>query len=164
MSTQVSNPEPKKSRKKMWLIIAGIIVVFAIIGAFMPKDDNTSSTAATTPATTTPAATTAAPTPSATKTEKPAPTPTPRDDVTPSGVQVYDARDLCDTYAQTQFPYGYKAHWITGNLAERIEEDTVFLKVQATITNQYKAKRDANVECRVGGTAANPQLVEFNAY
>ena len=75
------------------------------------------------------------------------------------------AQAACDMYAEQEYPYGFKAHWITGKLAERVEGDRYFLKVEADITNAFGAEaKGMNMECFVSGTNDAPDVVEFNVY
>ena len=70
----------------------------------------------------------------------------------------------CDRAGKNRFPYGFKAHWITGKLNESWNNGRWFLKVTATVTNAASAKRDVTVECYVKGTADNPVVTEFLTY
>lgn len=84
---------------------------------------------------------------------------------TSTGLEALYAQSACETYAKDTFPFGVKMHWVVGKLAERIENDQWFLKVEATVTNAYGAKeKGVNVECFVGGTNDKPVVNEFNAY
>lgn len=84
---------------------------------------------------------------------------------TDSGLEGLYAQTACDLYAKRAFPYGVKMHWIVGKLAEDIRADEVFMKVEATVTNQYGAKlKGVNVECYVSGTNDNPKVTDFLYY
>lgn len=84
---------------------------------------------------------------------------------TSTGLEVAEARTACEAYAKEQFPFGVKMHWIIGRLAEEIQEDQWFLKVEATVTNAYGAKeKGVNVECLVAGTKDVGIVSAFNAY
>jgi PASTA domain len=83
---------------------------------------------------------------------------------TSTGLTGTYAQAACDWYGEQQFPYGFKGHWILGKLAEEIQNDQWFFKIEATVTNEYKAKRDYNVECFVTGTNDAPVVTTFNAY
>lgn len=84
---------------------------------------------------------------------------------TSTGLEVSEARTACEAYAKEQFPFGVKMHWIVGRLAEEIQEDQWFLKVEATVTNVYGAKeKGVNVECLVAGTKDFGIVSAFNAY
>lgn len=84
---------------------------------------------------------------------------------TSTGLEVSEARTACEAYAKEQFPFGVKMHWIVGRLAEEIQEDQWFLKVEATVTNAYGAKeKGVNVECLVAGTKDLGIVSAFNAY
>jgi hypothetical protein len=74
------------------------------------------------------------------------------------------AQAACDQYGEQQFPYGFKGHWVLGKLAEEIQNDQWFFKIEATVTNGFAADRDYNVECFVAGTKDAPVVTAFNAY
>src|SRR5699024_9037324 len=81
---------------------------------------------------------------------------------TNEGLGPTSAQATCDIFAKQEFIYGGKLHWITGKLAEDIREDEIFLKVTATVTNEYGTKmKGVNVECYVSGTDSNPQITDF---
>ncbi|CAM5423547.1 hypothetical protein LSHI6S_02562 [Leifsonia shinshuensis] len=83
---------------------------------------------------------------------------------TSAGLTGTYAQAACDTYGKTQFPYGFKAAWIAGKLADRIENDQWFFKVTAKVTNEYGAQRAATIECTISGTNDAPEVVSFLAY
>lgn len=85
-------------------------------------------------------------------------------ETTSTGLGGTAAQAACDYHAQQEFPYGVDAHWVLGKIAERIEDDTFFFKVEAEVTNSYNATQSVNIECRVSGTNDNPRVVEFIAY
>jgi PASTA domain len=80
---------------------------------------------------------------------------------TSRGLTATVAQAACDMYGGSQFRYGFKPHWIVGKLAERIENDKRFLKVEADVTNAYNAVAQVNVECTVGGTDQAPVVESF---
>jgi hypothetical protein len=81
------------------------------------------------------------------------------------GLDWSTASVACDHVGEDQFKYGFKAHWMVGEIAKRIESDEWFLKVEADITNAFGAKaKGVTIECRVGGTEEAPVVTEFNAY
>lgn len=84
--------------------------------------------------------------------------------VTSTGLTVAYAIGACNERGDREFPYGFKPHWVLGLLADRIQNDQWFLKVEADITNAYKAKLSMNVECYVTGTNEAPAVVDFLAY
>lgn len=81
------------------------------------------------------------------------------------GLEALEAQTACTKYAKEQFPFGVKMHWVLGQLAEEIQGDQWFLKVEATVTNAYGAKeKGVNVECLVAGTNEVAIVTAFNAY
>jgi len=81
------------------------------------------------------------------------------------GLDSSTASVACDHVGEDQFRYGFKAHWLLGSIAKRIEDDQWFLKATADVTNEYGAKaKGLTIECRVGGTEDAPVVTEFNAY
>ena len=94
----------------------------------------------------------------------PVPVPVPQELATSTGLTASFAQSACEQYGEYQFPYGFKGHWILGRLAEEIQNDQWFLKVEATVTNEYDADRRLNVECFVIGTNDAPTVASFNAY
>jgi PASTA domain len=83
---------------------------------------------------------------------------------TTAGLTGTYAQAACDQYGEQQFPYGFKGHWVLGKLAEEIQNDQWFFKIEATVTNEFDADRDYNVECFVSGTNDAPIVTAFNAY
>lgn len=72
----------------------------------------------------------------------------------------------CDQHGDQQFPYGYKAHWILGSLANELdtENDEWYFKFTADVTNEYNATRETTIECHVTGSNEAPQIVSFLVY
>ncbi|WP_022886341.1 PASTA domain-containing protein [Glaciibacter superstes] len=83
---------------------------------------------------------------------------------TSTGLTATFAQAACDQSGEQAFPYGFKGHWIVGSLAEEIQDDQWFMKVEATVTNEANAEREYNVECFVSGTNEAPVVTAFNAY
>jgi hypothetical protein len=83
---------------------------------------------------------------------------------TSTGLTATYAQAACTQYGDQQFPFGFKGHWIMGKLAEEIQNDQWFFKVEATVTNEFNAEREYNVECFVAGTNDAPTVATFNAY
>lgn len=83
---------------------------------------------------------------------------------TSAGLTATPAQAACDARGESEFPYGFDGHWVLGKLAERLEGDRWFFKVEATVTNEFNAERRINVECFVGGTKDAPVVEKFNAY
>lgn len=75
-----------------------------------------------------------------------------------------NARPYCLDYADNSFPYGIKVHYMMGVLAEKETDTGWFMKYEATITNEFGAKRDANIECHMSGTNGAPVMDDFLAY
>lgn len=70
-----------------------------------------------------------------------------------------------EKYGDMQYPYGFKLHWMMGQLAqEPKDENTWFLKATVTVKNQYGTKLDTVCEAYVSGTTDNPQVTEFLVY
>lgn len=85
-------------------------------------------------------------------------------DATSLGLGASYAQAACNDRAKSEFPFGYKPHWILGQLAEEIQNDKWFLKVEADVKNAYNAEQSLNVECTVGGTNDRPVVESFSAY
>lgn len=83
---------------------------------------------------------------------------------TSTGLTATYAISACQQYGDTNFPYGWDAHWVLGKLAEEIQNDQWFLKVEADVKNAYNAEAKMNVECFVSGTNDAPVVTSFNAY
>lgn len=120
------------------------------------------------PAAGTPAATGTTVTLTAEKTKKtqastPEPSASPAE-ATTTGLTYAPASVACDNAGKTAFPYGYDPHWILGVIATRVEGDHWFMKYQATVKNQFNAKRDVTIECTVAGSDDAPTVTGFNAY
>jgi len=77
-----------------------------------------------------------------------------------------DAWIAAEDYGASQYPYGFKLHYMVGKLAETAEdENTWFLKATCDVTNQYGATtKDMVCEAMVTGTSDNPQVVSFIVY
>lgn len=71
-----------------------------------------------------------------------------------------------EVYADEEYPYGIKLHWVTGTIAHTQDKATGewTFKVNATIKNAYGAKYDTIVEGRVAGTNDNPKVTYFYEY
>lgn len=82
-----------------------------------------------------------------------------------AGPVLYEsARELCEAYANIEFPYGVKMHWLLERLANEQTESGWYLKVGATVTNAFNAERSYNVECHVSGTNGSPVMDDFVYY
>lgn len=74
------------------------------------------------------------------------------------------AAAACEQYGRRLYPAGFKTHAFTGTFTP-VDDDTWSYKVTVDVTNAYGAKMKAlTCECKVTGTTANPQVVEFNIY
>lgn len=98
-------------------------------------------------------------------TPKPKPKPKPEKKATSGGLTAGMAEVACEHAAEQVFTYGVKVHWLTGSIAERLEKDAWFLKVEITPKNEYGTKINGVVmECTVTGSEAKPKILEFDAY
>jgi hypothetical protein len=153
--------------------LVALIMLGAIVGDPKKKDDakpaptttEAQPTSTTEPPTTTtaPTTTTEAPTTTPAPTTTKAPTTTAAPEATPAGLKRSTAYTTCEQAGDKAFPYGYRRH-ITGTIFEAVQGDTWFMKYEATIKNEFNAKRTATVECTIGGSDAAPSLVKFDAY
>lgn len=75
-----------------------------------------------------------------------------------------NARPFCLDFAHKSFPYGIKVHYILGVLAEEKTDSGWYMKYEATITNEFGAKQDSNIECHMSGTNGSPNMDDFLAY
>lgn len=101
----------------------------------------------------------ASPSPEATPTEE-------TEKTTSTGLRGSSALATIDEYGRYQFRYGVKAHWVLGKLAQRIETDRWFLKVEADVTKPMRTTQRlrVNVECSAGGTDEAPLVESFISY
>lgn len=68
-------------------------------------------------------------------------------------------------YGKTQYPNGFKLHYITGALAkEAVDENTWYLKAKATVKNENGEKIECDCEAHVTGTSEAPQVIDFLTY
>ncbi len=75
------------------------------------------------------------------------------------------AWESAEDYGEMMYPNGFKLHYITGKLNQSAsDENTWFLKAEATITNTSGDKRDVICEAYVTGTTASPEVVDFIIY
>lgn len=60
------------------------------------------------------------------------------------------AQAACNRQGRIEFPYGFNGHWILGKLTEEILDDRWFFKLEATVENEFGAKRKVYVmqSCR----------------
>ncbi len=101
--------------------------------------------------------------PKPSETAAPAPSAAPVEATTLGLTGTY-AESACDQYGSTAFPYGWDPHFVSGILADEAQGDHWFMKFEADVTDEYGAKRSAEVECTVTGTNTAPYVSEFNAY
>jgi hypothetical protein len=95
---------------------------------------------------------------------EPTAAPAPAEASTSTGLTETYAISACQQYGDANFTYGWDAHWVLGKLANEIQADQWFLKVEADVTNAYGADAAMNVECFVSGTNDAPIVTAFNAY
>lgn len=78
----------------------------------------------------------------------------------------YVARTAFENYGKSQYPYGFKCHWILDLRSE--EQSTVngswFFKVGVKITNQYGASRETIAEGVITGTTDKPIIKQFRVH
>lgn len=100
------------------------------------------------------------------QTPKPEPsTPPPSVETTSGGMTAGMAEVACENTAREVFPYGVEVRWFAGMIAERLENDAWFIKVEVTPTTEDGTKVDGMVmECTVTGSESAPQIVAFDAY
>lgn len=149
--------EIKKPWWKRWYTIVGaVVLVLGGIGAALGGDDADTTAVL-------PSASAARSTPSASPSTSVNPSPSGRTE-TDAGLGGTSAMVACDDAGKAEFSYGYKPHWITQHLAEDVTAKHYFYKYGATVTNEYNAKRDVNIECTVKGTDDTPKVVGFTVY
>ena len=145
------------NKKMVGLYVAGGIAALGLLGMAgnaigqgmnLSSSDSSDTSNAYTPA----------PLPSFTTPAKPTVSATPS--ATPSGLDMAAAMQACDTYANAQYPYGYKPHWIVGLHADQPNAGGRFEKYDADITNAFGASRSMIVDCTVG---ADGSVTSFDA-
>ena len=66
-------------------------------------------------------------------------------------------------YGEAAYPYGFKLHYLVGQLAQEAEnKNTWYLKAECTVTNEYGAKQKGTCEAEVTGTTDSPEVTAFN--
>lgn len=88
----------------------------------------------------------------------------PAPNTTDAGLTKETARDMCEYAGKYEFPYGFQPRWIVGVYGETVSANDWFIKTDVRIENEFGNKLDAIMECRVGGTDSNPELLGFNVY
>ena len=89
----------------------------------------------------------------------------PRYDANGPVTDAITAGSACETYGSSIYRYGFESHYLLGVLAEEPRPDgTFFLKTIATVTNEYGAEMEANMECVVSGTGSSPVVDSFIVY
>lgn len=84
---------------------------------------------------------------------------------TDDGLSLIYAKTACSSRADKEFHFGGKLHSVMGVLAEEIRKDSVFYKVEATVTNEYGIKEKGYVvECVVEGNDDHPKVTSFILY
>lgn len=77
----------------------------------------------------------------------------------------YVARNAFEKYGKSQYPYGFKCHWILDlRNEEQTSEGSWIFKVGVTITNQYGTDKDTVVEGTISGSTANAIVEDFYVY
>ena len=66
-----------------------------------------------------------------------------------------------EEYGESQYPFGFKCHWIKDLINIEQAGNTWYFKVGVTITNAYGAEYDTVAEGMVTGTDSAPQMVQF---
>lgn len=147
-----SDAQSTVSRNKKIGIGIGVVLFLAVIGSFMddPADEATEATGRD-------------------NRDREVETQQARPRIEPaaatsSGLTPSSAQAACNRRGGNEFPFGFRGHWIMGKLAEEIVDDRWFLKVEATVTNQFGASQRVNVECFVGGRDEAPVVETFLAY
>lgn len=75
------------------------------------------------------------------------------------------AYQAVEEYGKVQYPYGFKLHYFMGqHSAQAVDENTWFIKCEATVTNQYNAKISMMCEANVSGTNDTPLITNFKVY
>lgn len=93
------------------------------------------------------------------------PTTTAPAQATGSGLTAVQAQDACDKHAASAFKYGVRLQWVSGRLIEKIDGDSWYLKVLATVTNKDgSTQTGVNVECTVTGSPKAPVVDVFDAF
>ncbi len=113
-------------------------------------------------------------TPRPTQTQPSTPTPEPEPEPVPTapaveatsgGLTSGMGQIACERAAEQVFPYGIRFHWYAGLIAEQLENDAWFFKVQITPRNENGVEVSGRVmECTVTGSEAAPQILMFDAY
>lgn len=74
-----------------------------------------------------------------------------------------DAWIALENYGEKEFPYGFDLHYTFGRLAEEpMDEDTWYLKAEATIKNAYGTEMDVVCEGEISGTPDSPAVEYFH--
>lgn len=89
-----------------------------------------------------------------------APSPEPVTNATSGGMTAGMASVACENALKQAVPGDVKFHWFGGTLAETLENDAWFLKVEFT----PKGLDRMVMECTVTGSESAPQILEFDVY
>ena len=73
----------------------------------------------------------------------------------------YYAKKAFEKYGESQYPFGFKCHWIMDLRNAEQEGNTWYFKVGVTITNAYGTKYDTVAEGMVTGSDSAPEIVQF---
>lgn len=77
-----------------------------------------------------------------------------------------EAMTAFERYGKIMFPYGFKPHFILGQIAcDQSSDGSWFLKYECDITNEYGATmKDVVVEATIVGSPENPEVTYFYPY
>ena len=73
------------------------------------------------------------------------------------------AQHLADAW-EDKFIYGGTVHWIMDTISSKNSDGTYFLKIGATVKNEYGTELEATIEGTVDGTAENPEILDSILY
>lgn len=70
-----------------------------------------------------------------------------------------------ENYGKEEYPYGFTLHYIMGAYSKTpVDENTWFIKCDATIVNAFNAKQKVVCEANVSGTKESPVVTDFRVY
>ena len=82
---------------------------------------------------------------------------------TAAGLSQGMAMTVCTRAGKEQFPYGFDVKALSGGTID-VTEDTIYIDVEVGVTNAAGAEKRTSMECTVGGSDGNPELVSFLVY
>lgn len=69
---------------------------------------------------------------------------------------ISSAKTSFEAYGESQYPYGFKCHWVANFIACEVRDDgSCYIKVGVTITNQYGTERKTVAEGVVKGSSVS---------